>query len=132
MDVNFDKRNNIKGCSISSYLLEKSRVVKQGPMERNYHIFYMLLAGASKEMRQNFWLKPADQFYYLNQSGCLEIARRSDEQEFVDMMKSMTSLGIDAQISNQILQCVAAILHLGNLSFGPSSSRDAEAGSRST
>ena len=130
MEVNFDKKYHIKGCNISSYLLEKSRVVKQGSLERNYHIFYMLLAGASKEQRQNYWLKPADQFFYLNQSGCLEIHRRSDSKEFEELLHSVESLGIDATASSQIFQLVAAILHLGNLTFGPSSMRDVDAGSR--
>jgi len=30
MEVNFDSAHYIKGCNIVSYLLEKSRVVKQG------------------------------------------------------------------------------------------------------
>ena len=52
MEVNFDKKNKIKGCNVVAYLLEKSRVVKQTANERNYHAFYMLLEGASKELRQ--------------------------------------------------------------------------------
>ena len=111
--MNCDKKNNIKGCNVKAYLLEKSRVVKQGPMERNYHVFYMMLAGATKEMKKSFALKPADQFYYLSQSGCTEVDRRSDSEEFEQMLFAMNSLAVDENVQNLIFQCLAGILHLG-------------------
>lgn len=130
MEVNFDKKNNVKGCNIVAYLLEKSRVVKQGGGERNYHVFYMLLAGANKEMRKDFSLKQADQFYYLSQSGCVEVDRRSDHKEYDEMIFAMNSLAFDIVTQNQIFQCLAGILHLGNLTF--TNSRDVEGGSKVT
>lgn len=113
MEVNFDHKHNIKGCNVIAYLLEKSRVVKQGPNERNYHIFYMLLAGATKDMKKDFSLKPADQFYYLSQSGCMEVDKRSDLKEFEEVLYALNSLGIDFTAQTQLFQCLAAILHLG-------------------
>ena len=50
--VCFDSRGVVAGATMSTYLLEKSRVIFQGPQERNYHVAYMLLAGADAEERQ--------------------------------------------------------------------------------
>ena len=52
MRVCFDSRGVVAGAAMSTYLLEKSRVIFQGPQERNYHAAYMLLAGADADERQ--------------------------------------------------------------------------------
>lgn len=116
MEVNFDKKNRIKGCNVVPYLLEKSRVVKQTENERNYHAFYMLLEGSSKEMKQDWSLKPPEQFFYLAQSGCVAVDRRSDEEEYNELMKASVSLNM-TEVMVEIMQALAGILHLGNLNF---------------
>lgn len=55
----------IEGASIEQYLLEKSRIVSQGADERNYHIFYCMLAGMTREERQKLELSDASQYKYL-------------------------------------------------------------------
>jgi myosin VIIa len=49
IDIHFNRTGVIEGAKIEQYLLEKSRIVSQNPEERNYHIFYCLLAGLSTE-----------------------------------------------------------------------------------
>lgn len=76
--VYFDKEYFINGASITNYLLEKSRCVFQSSGERNYHIFYQLLAGAPPDMKERFKLKRPEDYNYVNRSGCISIAGVDD------------------------------------------------------
>ena len=49
MRLHFEPTGAVAGASIKTYLLEKSRAVAITDPERNYHVFYLLLAGAAKE-----------------------------------------------------------------------------------
>lgn len=67
MDVQFDFTGAPEGGNILNYLLEKSRVVHQSSGERNFHIFYQLMAGADENMLKELHLKRnLDNFYYLS------------------------------------------------------------------
>ncbi|CAJ0935042.1 unnamed protein product [Ranitomeya imitator] len=61
IQLHFSQQGHIQGGRVVDCillhiynLLEKTRVTRQSPGERNYHIFYALLAGASKEERGKF------------------------------------------------------------------------------
>ena len=118
--VKFDSNGAISGGSIINYLLEKSRVVFQSEGERNYHIFYQLISGckADKELQSSVGTTDAVDYHYLDQSGVVEVDGINDEKEYNMVRRCFTTLGFSEEdVVTPILKCVAACLHLGNVSF---------------
>lgn len=115
IEIMFDEKTNIIGAKIRTYLLERSRLVFQPLKERNYHIFYQLVAGASDEERQELNLLPVEEFEYLNQGGTPIIDGVDDKAEFDAIRKSLATIGIPGENQTDIFRVLAALLHLGNV-----------------
>jgi len=56
IDIQFDFAGAPNGGRILNYLLEKSRVIYQGKNERNFHIFYQVLAGVDDQVLEELGL----------------------------------------------------------------------------
>ncbi|KAJ5765572.1 hypothetical protein N7520_005131 [Penicillium odoratum] len=115
IEIMFDDRTNIIGAKIRTYLLERSRLVFQPLKERNYHIFYQLVAGATDEERQELGILPVEEFEYLNQGGTPIIDGVDDKAEFDATRKSLATIGVSTQFQTEIFRILAALLHLGNV-----------------
>ncbi|XP_062474993.1 unconventional myosin-XV [Pezoporus occidentalis] len=107
----------ICGAITSQYLLEKSRVVFQAKSERNYHIFYEMLAGLPVQQRQRYCLQGAETYYYLNQGGNCEIPGKNDEEDFHRLLNTMEALSFSVEEQNSIFRILSSVLHLGNVYF---------------
>ncbi|KAJ3135556.1 cytochrome c oxidase subunit 1 [Physocladia obscura] len=117
IQVQLDKKMQIVGANITSYLLEKSRVARQAKTERNYHAFYELVQGANEEEKKEFLLQPSESYYYLNQSGCTDISGIDSRAKFEGLKFSLTVLNISAEDTDGIFRALSAILWLGNIQF---------------
>ena len=119
LEILFNEDVDIIGAKIRTYLLERSRLVFQPPSERNYHIFYQLLAGSSDEDKEKLGLTDVAAFNYINQGGEPEIANVDDAAEFNATKQALLTIGINEETQSEIFRILAALLHLGNVQITP-------------
>ncbi|XP_051903198.1 unconventional myosin-VIIa-like isoform X1 [Hippocampus zosterae] len=117
IDIHFNKRGAIEGAKIEQYLLEKSRVCRQAPDERNYHIFYCMLKGMLPEMKAKLGLGLATDYCYLTMGHCTECDGRDDLTDYSSILAAMKVLMFTETETWEISKLLAAILHMGNLRF---------------
>ncbi|XP_058854706.1 unconventional myosin-Va-like isoform X6 [Acipenser ruthenus] len=115
IEIGFDKKYQIIGANMRTYLLEKSRVVFQADDERNYHIFYQLCASAQLPELKVLKLGQATNFHYTKQGRSPVIDGVDDAKEMVNTRHACTLLGISEPYQMGIFRILAAILHLGNV-----------------
>ncbi|RDD37299.1 Unconventional myosin-Ib [Trichoplax sp. H2] len=113
MDIEFDFKGDPVGGVITNYLLEKSRVVSQADGERNFHIFYQLLVGASEQILDDLYL--TDDIRDYNYINPYSVATEIDENDFTETLQAMEIVGFQSIEVKYVLQLLAAILHIGNL-----------------
>ncbi|XP_031774262.1 myosin-VIIa-like isoform X1 [Apis florea] len=117
IDIHFNEQGVIEGAKIEQYLLEKSRIVSQSLDERNYHVFYCMLAGLSKEEKQKLELEDASSYKYLTGGGSITCEGRDDAAEFADIRSAMKVLLFSDMEIWEILKLLAALLHMGNVKY---------------
>ncbi|XP_059267477.1 unconventional myosin-VIIa [Mustela nigripes] len=117
IDIHFNKRGAIEGAKIEQYLLEKSRVCRQAPNERNYHVFYCMLEGMSADQKKKLGLGQATDYNYLAMGNCTTCEGREDSQEYANIRSAMKVLMFTDTENWEISKLLAAILHLGNLQY---------------
>ncbi len=126
-EIKFNRVGSTKGGVITNYLLEKSRVTRLSQGERNFHIFYQLMASMH---RSAFKLEGnTDSYHYLSGSGCTTIEGINDVTDFTNTINALYNTGISETDVDSIMSIVAAILHLGNVTFSPMKSESGEDGS---
>uniref|UniRef100_A0A6Q2WTY4 Myosin X, like 1 n=1 Tax=Esox lucius TaxID=8010 RepID=A0A6Q2WTY4_ESOLU len=114
--LHFSQSGNIQGGCIIDYLLEKNRVVRQNPGERNYHIFYALLAGADRDLREMYFLSTGPgSYHYLSQSGCVKNSSLDDLQLYTS--EALKVMEFSEEEIRDVFKLLSAVLLMGNIEF---------------
>eukprot|EP00013_Stygamoeba_regulata_P023768 CAMPEP_0177647334 /NCGR_PEP_ID=MMETSP0447-20121125/10243_1 /TAXON_ID=0 /ORGANISM="Stygamoeba regulata, Strain BSH-02190019" /LENGTH=1221 /DNA_ID=CAMNT_0019149909 /DNA_START=85 /DNA_END=3750 /DNA_ORIENTATION=- len=119
VEVHFDSKFEVAGARITTYLLEKSRLVQQPSGERNYHVFYQMCRGASAAEKSRWFLEDLETYHYLRQSGCTSIDGVDDAKDYHHLREAMSTVGITSEQQESIFKTLAGLLHLGNVVFAP-------------
>ncbi|XP_059200954.1 unconventional myosin-IXb isoform X2 [Centropristis striata] len=117
IQLNYLESGVIRGAVIEKYLLEKCRLVSRGQKERNYHVFYYLLAGASRDEQEEFHLLKPQDYLYLKQENLHLGDEEKLKQEYKRLHQAMEMVGFLASTKKHIFSILSAILHLGNVTY---------------
>ncbi|KAK7163375.1 hypothetical protein R3I93_007433 [Phoxinus phoxinus] len=119
IQVNYLESGIVRGAVVEKYLLEKCRLVSRGKTERNYHVFYYLLIGASEEERDEFKLLRPEDYHYLEQEIPILEDQAEMKHEFRRLHQAMEMVGFLPPTKKQIFSVLSAILYLGNVTYEP-------------
>ncbi|XP_027510751.1 myosin-9 [Corapipo altera] len=114
--INFDVNGYIVGANIETYLLEKSRAIRQAKEERTFHIFYYLLSGAGEHLKNDLLLEPYNKYRFLS-NGHVTIPGQQDKDMFLETMEAMKIMGIPDEEQIGLLKVISGVLQLGNIVF---------------
>ncbi|KAI0725977.1 glycosyltransferase family 2 protein [Fomitopsis betulina] len=131
-ELQFTERGRLCGMKTLDYYLERNRVAGAPSGERNFHVFYYLVAGASPEERQYLHLHDKTTYRYIGLRnaggrGAGNGGRSEDAVRFDQLKMALKNVGFSKRHVAQTCQLVAAILHLGNLEFTVDRFRNEEA-----
>ena len=115
VEIHFDVYSKIVSARMDNYLLEKSRLVRQQKNERNFHIFYQLFSDS--DIKKKYQLTKPSDFYYMSQSGCVQVPGINDAKEFDAAVRALRALKFTPDQVDFITSTTAGLLFLGNLKF---------------
>ncbi|KAF5097268.1 hypothetical protein DV451_003900 [Geotrichum candidum] len=118
LELQYGSDATLIGANILDYRLERSRITKVPTAERNFHVFYYLISGVADSEREHLALSElhSAKYKYLGHQAQLRTPI-DDKQKFSQLKASLKALEFSrADIAN-ICQVLAAIVHIGQLTF---------------
>ncbi|XP_034946998.1 myosin heavy chain, muscle isoform X4 [Chelonus insularis] len=115
--IHFGPSGKLAGADIETYLLEKARVISQQALERSYHIFYQMMSGSVKGLKEMCCLSDNITDYYFVSQGKTTIPGVDDGEECQLTDQAFDVLGFTQEEKNDIYKITAAVMHMGGMKF---------------
>ncbi|GFY55713.1 myosin heavy chain, muscle [Trichonephila inaurata madagascariensis] len=115
--IHFGPMGKLAGADIETYLLEKARVISQQPLERSYHIFYQIMSGKIKKLKEKVLLSNNIRDYHFVSQGKTDIPGVDDGEDMLVTDNGFDVLGFTEDEKLNIYKVTASVMHLGELKF---------------
>ncbi|XP_065090268.1 myosin heavy chain, muscle isoform X29 [Ochlerotatus camptorhynchus] len=115
--IHFTGSGKLAGADIETYLLEKARVISQQTLERSYHIFYQMMSGSVKGLKEKCLLSNNIHDYHVVAQGKTTIPNVDDGEEMSLTDEAFDVLGFTQDEKDNIYRITAAVMHMGGMKF---------------
>lgn len=120
IELQFEPSGCLASASIETYLLEKVRLISQAPGERNFHVFYEVLAGLSSKERRDLHMTGRTAHDFCMTSVSQTIDRRDgvdDRETYKELRNALDTVGFSGKEQLELFTVTCALLFASNLSF---------------
>ena len=113
--IHFNSAGKLSGADMVVYLLEKSRLTFQQPLERCYHSFYNLMSDQVPDLKEKCLLSDNIRDYWYVSQGKVAVESIDDREDMLFADEAFDVLGFTPQEKYGVYQNTACMMHMGNM-----------------
>merc|ERR1712062_76692 len=113
--IHFNQSGKLSGADMVVYLLEKSRLTYQQPLERCYHAFYNLMSDQVPDLKEKCLLSNDIKDYWYVSQGKLTVPSIDDKEDMQFADEAFDILGFSQQMKYDVFRNTACMMHMGNM-----------------
>ena len=113
--IHFNSAGKLSGADMVVYLLEKSRLTYQAPLERCYHSFYNIMSEAVTDMKEKCLLSDNIYDYWYVSQGKTTVETIDDKEDMLFADEAFDVLGFTEEEKYDVYRNTACMMHMGNM-----------------
>merc|ERR1712223_395363 len=111
----FNAGGKLSGADMVVYLLEKSRLTFQAPLERCFHSFYNIMSDQVKDCKEKCHLSDNIYDYWWVSQGKTSVESINDKEDMQFADEAYDILGFTEDEKYNVYKLTACVMHVGNM-----------------
>ena len=113
--IHFNASGKLSGADMVVYLLEKSRLTYQQPLERCYHAFYNMMSDAVPDLKEKCLLSNDIYDYWYVSQGKTTVPSIDDKEDMQFADEAFDILNFTQEQKYDVFKNTACMMHMGNM-----------------